>query len=172
MARRKAFARFVRPPARTTVWFNHGLGPVTVAGSSASLYSSYNAAALAFRPFTIIRTRLLVHFESDQVAAIEKPSGAFGGIVVKEDAQAIGITAIPTPISDTDAEWAFFQGMTTSFTFITGVGFDADSGSRYIIDSKAMRKVGINETYVTVVENRIAVGSITSVEGRQLIKLH
>ena len=109
---------------------------------------------------------------SDQVVAFEDPGGAYGMIVVKETAAAIGITAVPTPFAEGDADYFVYQGMTVSFTFVSGVGVDGNAGSHYIVDSKAMRKVGPTDDIVSVFESRNAGGMFLNVEGRTLIQLH
>ena len=56
---------------RQMVWLGAGILSATVSGSVATLLSMFNAAALALRPFTIVRTRLMIQIESDQSAASE-----------------------------------------------------------------------------------------------------
>ena len=88
---------FKRGQPKTKVWFQMGLTTTTVAGNSLTLLGTLNAAALAQRPFTILRTRLVLTFESDQAAVTERPFGLYGQIVVSDQAAAIGAIAIPDP---------------------------------------------------------------------------
>ncbi len=172
MARRRFPGRFVRPAPKTKVWIGAGLAASNLAPSAETFLSSLNAAALALRPFTILRTRLDIFFTSDQSVASEVPAGVYGRIVVQEEAAAVGITALPGPIGQSDADWFVYEGMTTSFLFKSGVGIEAQMGVRYVVDSKAMRKVGSNETIAVVFELRTAAGGTINVEGRTLVQLH
>ena len=75
--------------------------------SSAALVASLNATALALRPFTIVRTRGTLAVYSDQVIASETARSAMGLAVVSDQAAAVGITAVPTPITDQDSDLFF-----------------------------------------------------------------
>ena len=166
---------FVRPPKRTSIWLfiSAQLQPLTVAGGT--LTNQLNAAALALRPFTIVRTRLECWIRSDQSAASEDQVGAIGLSVVSDQAAAVGISAVPTPITDLGSDFFFVhQPMLNSFLFVSGVGVVGDRGTRYSIDSKAMRKVDEDQTMVLVKEGEFTQGSgmeIMSI-GRFLVKLH
>ena len=41
-----------------------------------------------------------------------------------------------------------------------------------MVDSKAMRKVGLDDDLAIVVQQRVAIGAIIAMEGRFLVKLH
>ncbi len=170
MARRSS--RFVRPSPRTKIWLGAGIAQATLTTNTATLIGILNAGALALRPFTILRTRLVIQLRSDQQAAAENPTGAYGEIVVKESATTAGIGSLPTPLTEPDADFHVYQGMTSSFTFITAAGFESNAGRQYTIDSKAMRKVGPQDDIATVFEMRNVGGGIMNVEGRILIQLH
>ena len=171
MARRSTRV-FTRPAPRTKMWIGSGLAVAQPAASAATLFATYSAAALLLRPFTILRTRLDINWRSDQTAASEAPTGAYGEIIVKESATDIGVTAVPHPLADTEADWYIYQGLTAPFLFITGVGIAGRAGFRYVVDSKAMRKVGPQDDLAAVIELRAAGGGLINVEGRQLIQLH
>jgi len=55
---------------------------------------------------------------------------------------------------------------------ISASGIGVNAGRHFMIDSKAMRKVGDNEDLVGMVSIRNAVGAAISMEGRILVKLH
>ena len=169
MARRTL--RFVRPQKNTKVWIGFNIAATTIVASTASLHSQLNAAALALRPFTVLRTRALITYESDQFAAIERPEGILGKIVVTEQAVAAGIASIPDPLTEPNASWFVYEGVSDTLAFATSVGFQ-QVGTRYQLDSKAMRKVGINEQLVSVFVQGSAVGAILTIEGRTLVQLH
>ena len=94
--------------------------------------------------------------------------------MVTAPAAAIGISAIPTPITEADADYWVYKPI--SFEFIFG---DATSrvdhvgeGQVNTVDSKAMRKVGLDDDIVVVLQQRVAIGAIVAIEGRFLVKLH
>ena len=175
MARRTHGTRIAltRGPDRQTVWATFSLGAMAVAANTVVLLSSLNAAALALRPFTIIRTRLIVQWENDVFTATEAPFGAVGDIVVSENAAAAGAASVPGPISEGDDDWLWYQPMITRLVVTDATGKLSPAGNQYVVDSKAMRKVGINDQVVTVVENNDpASGARINIVGRQLFKLH
>ena len=177
MARRRA--RFVRSAPRTKMWIGQGVGETSVGASAKVFVSSLSAGALFLRPFTILRTHMLITVYSDQSTAIETTFGAFGKIVVTDTAAAIGVTAVPDPsgiAGDPEADWYVWQALQNRF-FIdidgaAGVGVDSRASQQYVIDSKAMRKVGPDDNEVSMVSNDAAVGFILTTIGRQLIQLH
>jgi len=130
-----------------------------------------NAAALALRPFTIVRTRFDIYYSTDQVAASETPFGALGLIVASDKAVALGVTAIPQPFTNSDADFWVWQGVSHKFFFGDATGF-SNVGQTYTVDSKAMRKVGNDEDIAVCFEQSAAVGAQVIVQGRMLVKLH
>ncbi len=131
-----------------------------------------NAVALELRPFTIVRTRAVLHIESDQTAASELVKGAYGMIVVSDQAVAAGSASVPGPVSAPDAPFFTYEPFINSFILGTGVGFEEPGGTYITIDSKGMRKVGIGEDVAFIVETAVAFGSLVSIQGRFLIKMH
>ena len=113
--------------------------------------------------------------ESDQTAAQERWSFAFGMCVVSDQASAAGITAIPTPDIDAVSDlWFVYERMIAEFLFSDSTGEQEGAGLRKEVDSRAMRKVEEGEDVVVVVENGATTsnGAICVVAGRLLIKLH
>ena len=146
-----------------------------LAANSVILQGSGNAALLAARPFTIVRTRGSFWVKSDQVAATRTPFGALGFSVVSDAAVAIGITALPLPITDEASELFFtFQFWLADFTFVTAAGVDGSQGmARYDFDSKAMRKVNLGSDIAVTVQNAAVAGGVNFVmKYRLLIKQH
>ena len=172
MAHRRS-SRDVRA-RRQSDWFSVQWVGNTLTVAGGTLYSSLSAAALALRPFTIVRTRLLVTVRSDQEIATEDQFGAIALAVVSDQAAAIGVTAIPTPITDLDSDLFFVHQMVAnSWQFSTAVG----SGQRfasYDVDSKAMRKVNADQDVVMVgeVDTNAGSGMLLAAGGRMLIKTH
>ena len=167
MARRHA-SRFTRPAAKTKVWFGLGTGTITIVAATTQILTSLNAAALALRPFTILRTHAQIMLTSDQTATSETPEGALGRTIVTEQALAIGATAVPDPLLEPDADWYLYQAVMTTFLFGDATGFGPD-GNQYSIDSKAMRKVGINDDVITVIQ--ASPGALLTIRGRMLVQL-
>ncbi len=155
------------------VWFGNRLALTTVGASTSVLLGSLNAAALLARPFTIVRTRLVVWYDSDQESANEFSQAVFSQQVVTEAASTAGIGSIPTPATETDADYYVYQPLFQKLGFITGVGFDNRGADQsWVVDSKAMRKVGPDDDAVLVIENNSAVGCRIAIEGRMLVKFH
>ncbi len=173
MARRRDFVRGAAAIAhkRLTSWFQ--FLPVTTAMSAVggTVIFSLNAAALALRPFTIVRTRFELMIISDQGAMVESQVGAFGMAVVSDQAVAVGVTAVPTPIIDMASDlWFVHQTYMAQNSSLVDVSKDA----RYItIDSKAMRKVDIGQDIVVVAEfSGAGSGQVLTSGGRMLIKVN
>ena len=174
MARNRTFVTRGRSAQkRETTWGGH---PVLIDTASATsvLISNLNAAAKALRPFTIVRTHIEIEFGSDQVAASEVQIAAVGLAVVSDQASAIGITAVPTPLTDIDSDlWFAHQPMINSMFVGDGTGTQQPFSSRYTIDFWAMRRVNGDEDMVFVLEGASAGSGVTiTTMGRFLIKLH
>jgi len=179
MARSHRTTRFTRPQPRTKMWIGAGVGNTAIGASAKVLVSTLSAGALLLRPFTILRTHMELNIFSDQAIAIENNIASYGRIVVTSTAAAIGVTAVPDPSAisgDPEADWYLWSTLTNQF-FIDingtdGIGVDGSNGSRYLVDSKAMRKVGPDDQLVSVVSNDTAVGFSFVSQGRMLIQLH
>ncbi len=168
MARKSGFVRRNSVMRRETEWIS-GSGIITTMGSAqAVLVTSLSAAALALRPFTIVRTRGQISVRSDQQASIENFQCGFGIAVVSDQAVAIGVTAVPTPTTDDGSDlWLYIDRIMSTNVVDAGA-----SVLRLIVDSKAMRKVNGDQDIVDVVENPVATGVVVSTYTRTLVKLH
>ena len=175
MARRTARARFVRPAPKTKMWIGAGVGSTTIVASSVQLISLLSAGALALRPFTVLRTRMLITYRSDQLAADEVTFGSYGRIVVSDQASAAGAASIPDPgtiAGDPDADWFVHQPVFQAFDAASATGLTWGLSQQYVIDSKAMRKVGPNEDEVAMFSEEGGFGGVLVTQGRSLIQLH
>ena len=106
---------------------------------------------------TIVRTRGMYAYGSDQEGVDEFYTGAFGIGVVTKVAAAIGITAIPGPATDAAWDgWLFHSYFAGQVIFASGVGFQDWDVNMQVIDSKAMRKVTADDRLVVVVENTVS----------------
>ena len=147
----------------------------TAAPGASVLISTLNAAALALWPFTIVRTHWEILVTSDQSVATESQIAGVGQAVVSDQAAAIGITAIPTPVTDLGSDLFFVhQSMLSNFLFKDATGFEADDGVHYSVDSKAMRRVNDSEDVVATFEvgGGSGGGATIITMGRMLLKLH
>ncbi len=168
---RRLTTRVARPQRRTTTNWS-GLVPaamVTVpAISSVHLISITLSNAGIGEVVRRTRGQLLV--TSDQGANIETQMGAMGFCVVTDAAAAIGITALPTPVTDaSDDIWFVWQ----SFLQFSGAGPGAAAAdgtvTPYEFDSKAMRRVEEGRQIAVVVQNSSAVhGLQVAVANRML----
>ncbi len=172
-----ARGRITRTYARTkrgNVWIGlfGSTSSAAVAAATPILIGSLNAAALALRPFTIVRTRGVAIWESDQIAASELPFGAFGIQVVSDSAAAAGVSSVPTPTTQTDADFFVYEPLATSFVFASAIGIATQGGMVKEFDSKAMRKVGNDDDVVVTVEHFSgSFGALFNLGGRMLVKL-
>ncbi len=154
------------------MWVGNNISTTNLPAVSNVLVALFSALALGLRPFTILRTRVLIQYRSDQQVATELAFGQYGEIIVQDEAVAAGVASIPDPSSQPDASWYVHQSCFADFVFADATGFDANGGAQYVIDSKAMRKVGINEDSATVFAQVSGVGAQLTVQGRILIQLH
>ncbi len=161
---------------RETLWIGGSFLNTTLGtANTANLLTSLNAAALALRPFTVVRTRGYWQIRSDQIGATELLQAAYGQCVVSDEAVAIGVTAIPTPSTDNNSDlWFVYEAAGAAFQFNSGVGVENWAGSAPLaIDSKAMRKVEDGQDLVEVIENSpLSDGVTIQTFTRTLVKLH
>ena len=160
---------------RETQWLS--LDPVSntlAAGSTAVVSNVMSAAELALRPFTVVRTRGIFNLQSDQAGVSEFYHAGFGAAVVSDQAVAIGITAVPTPMTDRVSDlWFLFTEMMGTVQVSSAIGFQHPVGLGLEFDSKAMRKVEEGAQIIFTKEtSSISLGVIAASAGRVLIKLH
>ena len=101
---------------------------------------------------TLIRTRGRLTGFTDTSST----PGAFGVvglgmIVVTASAAAVGVTAIPTPLTDLGSDWLWWDSMTLGADAGDVIGSEITI-DRLSIDSKAMRKIGNNQVVLLVAE--------------------
>jgi len=175
MARRFVHTRGRRGTSRETLWLAGDVSGVTLAAAStASLLFSYNAGALALRPFTIVRTRGVLLVRSDQAAVSEDYQVAMGMSVVSDQANAIGVTAVPTPATDSGSDMFFvYEQVLGHFQFLDSTGFHPAAATVLQFDSKAMRRVNDDQDLAVTLETAAASsGAVAQMMFRQLVKLH
>ena len=143
----------------TTQWSKlTSAAQVGVAAATKVLLGGYGT----LEPMTVRRTRGLMNWSSDQIAATESPVGAFGMCVVSDDAFTAGVASVPGPFSDAASDlWFVHQFLYTRFVFGDATGFHPDGGQTVDIDSSAMRKFTEEEKVALVVENGHATSGAT-----------
>ena len=161
----------VRSQRRLTQWFGSAdiSAPVSLAAGAAVLDQSL---VFITEPITVIRTRGIITVSSDISTQSESPFGALGMAVVSEEALAIGVTAMPTPISNSSSDLFFLhQYFAAPQDSGSDIGF-ANISQTFAFDSKAMRKISPDENLVVTVENASGVHGLEFIlQFRTLIKL-
>ena len=141
------------------------VGYTAVAANTLAFFSQLDFVEKA----TLVRVHGIVTVVPDTVSAAREIWGAVGMIVVKTAAASIGVTALPDPLADPQEDWyafSFFSSATA--TAITdGVAWEHVQ----MLESKAMRKVGPDESSVIMVANGGAAASAINVMTRELVKL-
>ncbi len=90
--------------------------------------------------------------------------------MVSDQAVAIGVTAVPTPITDQASDLFYFYA--ENYGKFGGTAVE-EQGRQILIDSKAMRKVEDGEDLIITFETPSFVSSaVNRFGGRALIKLH
>ena len=171
--RRTSFRSSVR---RVTDWgFSLSAAAyVNIPAATAVLVSSIPGSVLGpLTPLTIVRTRGQLSVVPDQSQATEEQLGAMGITVISDRARAAGIGSIPRPGTETLWDgWFVHQFIAGKIFANTSVGFDSQGAIRYIIDSKAMRKIDGDESAIAfVVENQHSTHAFDfALQVRMLIK--
>ena len=171
MPRRRLYgsrAPMVGGAKRKTSWLELVPTSASVSASTSVLLLSLTTAEKARRPFTIVRTHWEIVMANDAIGGgITNLIGAVGACVVTDQAEAVGITAIPTPITDLASDQWFLHQMMLSSQIEQGTDGMTYSNAKYSIDSKAMRKVDDSEDVVFIVESGAV--SFTIVHGGRLL---
>ena len=154
---RRAFSRGrsgIKPPQRQINNFAiTGLmdGVVTVAGVVKALGSG---GVTTLQSSTVVRTR--GHFCSKVVGSVPAGNtivrGAFGIIMVSADAFAIGVTAVPGPLSDSLNDWYVWAPFCHLLQSGDDEGVALLANVSQAFDSRGMRKVKPGDVSAVVVE--------------------
>jgi len=106
---------------------------------------------------------------SDQEGASESQVAAFGMAVVSDQAIAVGVTAVPTPTTDTGSDLFYvYEWLLARFQPTEGPAY-----SERVVDSKAMRKVEDGQDVAIVMETGTNTsGVLLAGFVRMLIKIH
>ena len=155
--RRGRPGRVVRGKRAETNWARFApTAAVGVAGSGKTLVASVVLSNPGINE-TVRRTRGTLFIQSDQASVFEECSGALGCIVTNDVANAVGVTAIPGPVTDANDDawfvWQPFSGLIAG-TNATGTATMTNGPGviRVDFDSKAMRRVEEGFSVIFMVE--------------------
>ena len=153
MARNRSRSFTRRTPANKS-WAGHvSTGTTTVAAATKVLVTTFTLSNQGIDE-TILRTVGQLGVASDQQAQNEQQQGAMGLCVVTDAAAAVGITAIPGPVTDmSDDVWLLHVPFVNRFLFGSGVGIHANGMNSVDFDSKAKRVVHSGTQLALVIEN-------------------
>ena len=178
MARQNRFTSRLRSGAkRATAWVTGPVGLTAgLTGTGSSLFA--NGLQSTLDGNTIVRIRGMVTMQVSVVPNLATPNlfaYAVGMCVVSENAFGVGITAVPTPLTDIAWDGWMFHSMGIG-GIVPGAGNPtADEPVAFEVDSKAMRKFKNTDVLIAVLEvsELGTAGTITAeIESRTLIKLH
>jgi len=172
--RRASFPRVTRS-RRHTAWFQFAPVLTTLTASGGTIIFSLNAAALALRPFTVVRSRFSAYLISDQATLSEQQNVGLGHAVVSDEAVSVGVTAVPTPLAQLGSDlWFQINLLFGAVGIADGTGSQVMKGQFFDLDSRAMRKVAVGQDIVSVAEGLLGFGSGCQIfwGGRMLVKLH
>ena len=114
--------RHVSGVRRKSTWMQFQSQQTSNSGNASSIVFSLNAAALALRPFTVVRTHFAFFLQSDQAAAAETQKCLWGIAIVSDQASTVGITAVPTLDTEMGSSlWFAIQGMYANASDLTDV---------------------------------------------------
>jgi len=165
-----------RPRSRRRTGWEEGPGiqtPVTTSSSESTVLGA--GQLFAVDGHTIVRLRGFVELNLHTVAAIgDGFAGAMAIGIVTQAAFAVGISAVPTPITEIEWEgWMWHQFFSVHAHSVTGGESNKGPVQVFEIDSKAMRKIGSDEVIYAVYEGT-EVGTsamVITLGTRMLLKL-
>ncbi len=156
---------------RQSVWLQFLPAQTIMTATGGTIIFSLNAAALALRPFTVVRSHWELQLQSDQAAAIERQLIGFGTVIVSDEASTAGVASIPTPVTEAGSDLWFLHRFV--FADESNLTDRTRSGTRMTIDSKAMRKCDIGQDLLVVAElsGLLSQGVNLESAGRVLVKV-
>ena len=176
--RARTFGVNSRGPRRETSW-EDGPGGTVRTNLTAIGPSIIGAGSqVTVDGLTLVRTRgRFVIKMATAAAALDAAVGAFGICVVEQNAFAIGVTAVPTPI--TDADWdGWIDWTPVSLETAAVISGTSDSGAGvildYVVDSKSMRRLKLGDAVIGVFEWTVETGTVqlsVYLDSRILVKL-
>jgi len=147
---------------RQTSWDFGPSGSLSLTAAGAAIFAT--AAQAVGSGLTIIRTRgeLLLNISSIAAALDGFPRLAAGICIVSENAFGVGVTAVPTPLTDIAWDGWLWHSIGGCFGLVSGnFGLEGCQTVRWEIDSKAMRKIKDTDIMIGVIELGTEVGTAT-----------
>ena len=159
MAQRRARRTFARQSVRApTNWARSLAVAVTNLPASTKIIASSIILSNPGIGETIRRTRGKLLITSDQTATSEVHLGAMGMMVVSDVALALGITAVPDPVTEADDDnWFVWEPFLALSDVRSGESAPNTYHAGFEFDSKAMRRVEEGSAVVVVIANASAV---------------
>ena len=171
MPHRRSRSGFASTP-RQVQWIGPAdQGYFAVAATTSVIVASFTPLTngIMVKP-TIVRTRGNVSHRPSVNSADVAYVGAIGVCVVSQEAFTAGAASIPRPHDDADwGGWLVWRSFSESLDVTTDIGRLINSNS-FEVDSKAMRKMGINDVMVTMAESQSGAYDISD-QMRHLFKL-
>ena len=153
---------------RTYDWTGFTWGATTVSVTQVIL-----GTVLDVEPITLMRCRGNILVKGTPDAVGDDAVIGFGLIVVSDNAAAVGGVSVPGPINDPDAPWVWHQYVPLDAGSTGLLGDDIGSVVRFEVDSKAQRKIGINETLALIVEASLAdYATVRTTGGIRFLAMH
>jgi len=143
--------------------------PETTIGTTQAIIATLVDA----EPITLLRSRGELMFAAIPDAAGDDDVIGVGLIVVSDASAGVGGASVPGPINDLSAPWIWhtFVPLLASGAAVDGASIGENA--RVVIDSKAMRKIGLAESLILVVEASTGTfASITVTGGLRALALH
>ena len=141
----------VRSRKRVTSWIGVNIDiPDLVVGTSKFLAAINESDLEQYPTPTVVRVRGRVSAFTDDSST----PGGFGTVymgIIVTTATAFAAAAIPSPIPPASNDFLWWDSVTVGASAADVIGEDV-TVDRIIVDSKAMRKVGINEVLVFVAQ--------------------
>ncbi len=159
MARSRAFRR--ASLQRPTFW-EGAVGFISLPTGTSAALTLVSEASLENTPnATLVRTRGTVVAKVSAGTAPVRAHFAWGARFVTAPALAAGVASLPVPIRDIGSDWPVYGG--GPLLSVASALTDADSSQmlRWEVDSKSMRKAGLNQVLVFVAEQEAVTGTLT-----------
>ena len=161
---------------RKTAWEDGPGGTLSTVKSTGGPIILGTGAQLLQDGLTVVRLRGKFRmFIAAATTAGDGHVGAFGINIVKGPAFAIGVTAVPTPITNQDSEdWLFWMPLQLGASFATeGWGNAGSDFEDWMVDTKSMRKLELGDVIYASVETVLTGTASTRLyfDSRILLKL-
>ncbi len=150
-----------RGPRRLYEWIGQDFGLTVLSATQVIL----GVGTAETDPVTIVRNRGQILVKGTPDAVADDTVVGLGIIVVSRQAEAVGGTSVPGPIADPQAAWLWHQYVPLSAGGTALNGADLGSVVRVIIDSKAQRKMNVNESLAFIGEVSTTQYATVSVNG-------